>query len=208
MSVVEKLRRAGQYAGDLASRSVGFTVYRGYKEVNNIKEQLGEQKTLQIEQAMVTFSYALAPATILLLTKLDSSSEPQTKLSEFIRGLKSLGLVCAEQFPLAVPISLAINTQNPLFLSGMLGKPLLNAMVHLSSDVIEARAFKQKDLPKATPGTYDLLQKAYYEHYDSHLKVGVIKDVQGEVKAVIRRGRSLCGIRGVLYGAVCAYNRW
>lgn len=195
MSVVGKLRRAGQYAGDLASRSVGIAVYRGYKQADNIKEQLGEPKSLQIEQAMVTFFYALTPATILLLTKLDSSSELQTKLSEVKRGIKSLGLACAEQVPLVVPIVLATTTQNPLFLSGTLGKPLLNAMVHLSSDVIEARAFKRKDLSKATPGTYDLLQKAYVESYDPHLKVGVVKDLEGRTKAVLRK-EEICAESG------------
>lgn len=187
MVSVEGLRRTGNYLKDVVGRSVGVGVFRANKQDENIREQFGEQpKHLRIQEMLVTVLYALGP-TMLFLAKLDGSSESQTKMSELIRGVRGLGLACAEQFPLVVPAVFAVATQDSLFLFGMLGKPLLNAAVNITSDVIESRTFRRKDLPEATPGTYNLLQQAHDSHYDSDLGVGVIRDTQGVVKAAIRK---------------------
>lgn len=187
MVSVEGLRRTGEYVKNVARKSVGAGVFWENKQDENIREQLGQQaRDLRIEEMLATVIYSLVP-TMVFLAKLDSSSEPQTKQKQFIRQVGGLGLACAEQFPLVVPAVLAVTTQNPLFLFGMLGKPLLNAAVNITSDIIERRAFKRKDLPKAPPGTYDLLRTAYDEFYDPDLKIGVIKDTQGRVQGAIRR---------------------
>jgi hypothetical protein len=195
MSAVERLRRTGQYVGEVASRSVGIGIYRAYKQVDNIKEQLGRSKSLQIEEVMVTVFYTLTPVTILALSKEDKSSESKTIQSKFIAGAKFLGAVGVDLSAFATPIAVEAVTHNPLYFLGLLGKPFVNAMVHVTSDVMEARAFKRKDLPRGPEGTYDLLQEAYKKNYDPHLRIGVIKDPQGAVKAVVRK-EEICAESG------------
>ena len=190
MASVEGLRRTGQYIQDVASRSLVFGFIEGYGQGNRIREQIGEPKTLLIEEVFGVVFSALMPGA-LVSSKLDSSSKPQTKLSELTRvvksGVKLLSALSIDLAPLVAPIVLATNTQNSLFLLGILGKPLCNAAVWVTSDMADAAEFRKKDLPKATPGTYDFLQKAYDASYDPRLKIGVIKDIQGQVLGAIRK---------------------
>jgi len=195
MSVVERLRRTGRYIGEVASKSVGVGLHQGFRQENKIREQIGQPSIPQIEEVMVTVFYTLTPASILALSEEDNTLESKTIQSKFIAGAKFLGAVGVDLSALATPIAVEAVTHNPLYSLGLLGKPLVNAMVHVTSDVMEARAFKRKDLPKATPGTYELLQKAYDESYDPRLKISVIKGPQGGTKAVIRK-EEICAESG------------
>lgn len=112
-----------------------------------------------------------------------------------MKGAKFLGALGIDLSTLTIPIAALTATQYSLPLLGIMGKPLGNAVVHVASDAMNARAFKRKDLPKAIPGTYGLLKKAYDESYDPSLKAGVVKDLEGRTKAVVLKEK-ICAESG------------
>lgn len=188
MVSVEGLRRTGKYIKNVASRSVGIEQYKQYGQQANAFKKIDhlDKNIADLQTQVATVCLTLAPATFSLLLK-EYKSEDTKIWPKFVAGVKLLSGLGIDLSPLVTLLAVEAATSNALYFLGLLGKPLLNAMVHMTSDAIEARAFKRKDLPRATPGTYNLLQEAYDESYDPHLKIGVIKDTQGGVKAVIRR---------------------
>ena len=196
MSVVERLRRTGQYVGEVASKSVGVGVYQEIRQVNKILVQIGQPNIHQIAQVVGTLGNVLLPATMYLtLSEEDSSSKSKTIKSRLITGAKLLGRLGIDLSTLVIPIAALTTTENSLPLLGYIGKPVCNAVVYAALDAMNASAFKRKDLPRGPEGTYDLLQGAYKENYDPHLKIGVIKDSQGRVVGTVLK-EAVCARTG------------
>ena len=175
---------------------MGFGIYQQLKQVDRICEQIGQPKRIPLEKAVVIFAYTLFPATIYSVSEAeeDNPSDSPTRAG-LKRGIRLIRGLSFDIPSIVVPYIMLINAQYKLALLGLLAKPLFNAVSHIASDVMQAREFKRKDLPKASPGTYDLLEKAYDESYDRHLKLGIVKDSQAGTRAVIRK-EEICAESG------------
>ena len=196
MPVVERLRRTGQYVSETASKSVGVGAYQEIRQVNKIMEQIGQPNIHQMAEVTGTLVSVLLPATLYLkLSEGDNSSKSKTIQSKFMTAAKLLGKLGIDLSTLVIPIVASKVTQDSLPLLGIIGKPLCNAVVWVASDAKDAWAFKRKDLPRGPKGTYDLLQEAYDENYDPRLRISVIKDPQGGVRAAVRK-EEICAESG------------
>jgi len=197
MSVVERLRRTGQYVGEVASKSVGVGWYKQFDQAVKLRKEIGHPNaTAQIEKVMVTSVLTLFPATMKFSVPKEEDEFSDSKIrSKLKTGVKFISGLSVDLAPLATPIAVAETTHSPLPLLGLLGKPLCNAVVQVTSDIVDARAFRKKDSPKANSGTYALLEKAHNEFYDPKLKAGVIKDSQGRVVGTVLK-EAVCARTG------------
>ncbi len=197
MSVVERLRKTGQYVGEVASKSVGIGWYQQLDRADKLKKEMDHPNaSAQIEKMMVTFLLTLTPATMnfSVSKEEDESSDPKIR-SKFITGVKFLSTLSVDLSPLVTPMVVSSAFHSPLPLLGLLGKPLCNAVVQVTSDIVDARAFRKKDSPKANSGTYGLLEKAHSEFYDPKLKAAVVRDSQGKVTATVLK-EAVCARTG------------
>lgn len=189
MASVEGLRRTGEYIKNVASRSVGIWYYSGFGKENKIRKEIGQStSTGPLERVLVTLDKTLFPATDLSVRedKPSDANIPDIR-SKFIKGAKLLGAIGIDLSTLVTPIAVSIATKDSLPLLGITGKLLCNAVVQVSSDIVDARAFRKKDSPKANSGTYALLEEIHNESYDPELKSGVVRDSQGKVVAVVSK---------------------
>jgi len=197
MSVVERLRRTGQYVGGVASKSVGVGWYQQFDQVDKLQKKIGHpDASLQIQKVIIPFALTSFPATMKLLASNEEDEFSNSKIrSKFITEVKFLGTLGVDVVPLARPIAVLSASHSPLPLLGLLGKPLCNAVVQVTSDIVDARAFKKKDSPKANSGTYALLEKAHNEFYDPKLRAAVVRDSQGKAVAAVLR-EAVCARTG------------
>lgn len=188
MVSVEGLRRTGKYIRTIASRSVGIDQYQQYRQHAKAWKEIDhpDKDIVHIPGLMGTFGTTLAPATINLLAGGDEPSDSKIR-SKFVAGVKSLSSFSIDLAPLFTPIAVEAATQNPLYFLGLLGKPLVNGVVWVASDMADARAFRKKDSPKANVGTYSLLEKIYDQSYDPKFKSGVVRNSEGKVAAIVRK---------------------
>lgn len=184
MASVEGLRRTGEYIKNVVGRSVGSDQFEIYGQQAKILKAIDrpDRSPTELDLTVIIINRIMFPAA----SRNVLAEAPDGKIRSIAtQGVKYVVASGIDLLPLAVPLVVEVATQNPLYFLGLLGKPLYNTVVQATADLIDARAFRKKDSPKADSGTYDLLENIYAESYDPNLKAGIMKDSQGKAAAIV-----------------------